>query len=41
MKKWKGDLVFLVLVGALVGGWLYLYPRPAESVLSPLAPPRR
>jgi alpha-beta hydrolase superfamily lysophospholipase len=39
-KKWIGDIVFLLVVGALVGGWLYLYPQPGESLLSPLEPPR-
>jgi alpha-beta hydrolase superfamily lysophospholipase len=39
MKKWKGDVVFLILVGALIGGWLYLYPAPRDSLLSPLEIP--
>ena len=39
MKKWKGDITFLVVVGVLVGGWLYLYPTPADSPLQPLDPP--
>ena len=39
MKKWLGDMVFLVVIGALVGGWLYLVPRPGDSPLAPLAPP--
>ena len=39
MGKWKGDLVFLLVIAALVGGWLYLYPRASESPLSPLEPP--
>ena len=39
MGKWKDDLVFLLIIAALVGGWLYLYPRASESPLSPLDPP--
>jgi alpha-beta hydrolase superfamily lysophospholipase len=39
MKKWKGDLVFLVVIGLLVGGWLYLYPHQSGGPLSPLDPP--
>jgi alpha-beta hydrolase superfamily lysophospholipase len=35
-KRWIGDILFLLVVGVLVGGWLYLYPRPGESQLSPL-----
>lgn len=39
MKKWQGDIAFLVIVGVLVGGWLYLYPTPADSLLqAPMAP---
>jgi len=36
MRNWKGDIVFLLVVGALIGGWIYLYPRPGDSPLSPL-----
>jgi len=39
MKKWRGDIAFLIVVGALVGGWLYLYPTPADSPLQPLHAP--
>ncbi|MBN1936451.1 MAG: alpha/beta fold hydrolase [Anaerolineae bacterium] len=39
MKKWQGDLVFIALVVALVGGWFYLYPRPGTSLLSALDAP--
>jgi alpha-beta hydrolase superfamily lysophospholipase len=39
-RKWKGDILFLLVVGALIGGWLYLYPHPGDSALSPLTPPR-
>jgi alpha-beta hydrolase superfamily lysophospholipase len=39
MKKWQGDIAFLLVVGALVGGWFYLYPSPAEAPLQPLEPP--
>ena len=39
MKKWKGDILFLLVIGALIGGWLYLYPRPADSPLQPIDPP--
>lgn len=39
MKKWKGDLVFVAVVAALVLGWLSLYPRTTESPLDPLYPP--
>jgi alpha-beta hydrolase superfamily lysophospholipase len=39
IKKWTGDLAFVVLAGLLVGGWFYLYPAPADSPLQPLDPP--
>lgn len=39
MKKWQGDVVFVLVVGALIGGWFYLYPRPEASPLQPLEPP--
>ena len=39
MTKWKGDILFIVLVGALVAGWISLYPRPGESLLVPLDAP--
>jgi alpha-beta hydrolase superfamily lysophospholipase len=39
LKKWKGDILFLILVGALVAGWMSLYPNPGESPLVPLDPP--
>ena len=35
MKKWTGDVVFLLIIGALVAGWLRLYPGPADSPFSP------
>jgi alpha-beta hydrolase superfamily lysophospholipase len=37
MKKWRGDIVFLLIVGALISGWMYLYPRPVDSPFSPLS----
>lgn len=39
MRKWAGDLVFLVVVGLAIGGWFYLYPAPADSPLQALDPP--
>ena len=39
MQKWKGDVIFLLVVGALIAGWIYLYPKPRASVLAPLEPP--
>jgi alpha-beta hydrolase superfamily lysophospholipase len=39
MKHWKSDIVFVLVVGALIGGWLYLYPRPDEGPLAPIDPP--
>lgn len=39
MKKWRGDLAFVVLVAALIGAWFYLYPRQTEGPLAPLDPP--
>ena len=39
MKKWKGDIAFLLIIAALVGGWMQLVPRPGQSLLSPLDPP--
>ena len=39
MNKWKGDILFIVLVGALVAGWISLYPHPGESPLVSLDPP--
>jgi len=39
LNKWKGDILFLVLVGAMVAGWLSLYPQPGESPLAPLDAP--
>ena len=39
MHKWKGDIAFLLVVGTLIAGWMYLYPRPGDSPLSPLEPP--
>jgi alpha-beta hydrolase superfamily lysophospholipase len=39
MKKWRGDIAFLIIVGTLVGGWLYLYPQSAEGPLSRLPTP--
>lgn len=39
MKKWQGDIVFVLLIAALVSGWVSLYPHPKDSFLSPLAPP--
>lgn len=40
MKKWKGDILFLLVIGALVGGWLSLYPRSADSPLQPIDTPK-
>ena len=39
MQKWKGDVTFLLVVGALIAGWMYLYPKPGDSLLTPLEPP--
>jgi acylglycerol lipase len=39
-RKWLGDILFLFVIGALVGGWLYLYPRSGEGPLSPLRAPK-
>jgi len=39
MKKWQGDILFLLVIGALVGGWLSLYPRSADSPLQPIDTP--
>jgi alpha-beta hydrolase superfamily lysophospholipase len=39
VKKWKGDVAFLLIVAVLVGGWIRLYPHPGASLLSPLDPP--
>jgi alpha-beta hydrolase superfamily lysophospholipase len=39
LKKWQGDILFLILIGALVAGWISLYPAPGESPLAPLEPP--
>lgn len=39
MQKWKGDVIFLLVVGALIAGWMYLYPKPGASLLTPLDPP--
>jgi acylglycerol lipase len=39
MRKWKGDITFLLVVGALVAGWMYLYPKAGDSVLASLEPP--
>jgi len=39
LKKWKGDILFVILVGALVAGWISLYPNPGSSPLTPLDPP--
>ena len=39
MQKWKGDVIFLLVVGALIAGWMYLYPKPGDSLLTPLEPP--
>jgi alpha-beta hydrolase superfamily lysophospholipase len=38
-SKWKGDVIFLAVIGLLVGGWIYLYPAPTSGPLSPLKPP--
>jgi alpha-beta hydrolase superfamily lysophospholipase len=38
IKHWKGDILFILVIGALIGGWMYLYPRPGESPLVPLDP---
>jgi len=40
MEKWKGDILFLLVIGALVGGWLSLYPRSADSPLQPIDTPK-
>ncbi len=39
MKKWQGDLVFILIVALAIGGWFSLYPRQGDSLLSPLTPP--
>jgi alpha-beta hydrolase superfamily lysophospholipase len=39
MRKWKGDVLFLLVVGALVVGWITLYPDPVDSPLSSLDTP--
>jgi alpha-beta hydrolase superfamily lysophospholipase len=39
MQKWKGDITFLLVVGALIAGWMYLYPKAGDSPLSPLESP--
>jgi alpha-beta hydrolase superfamily lysophospholipase len=39
LKKWQGDILFLILIGALVAGWISLYPTPGQSPLAPLEPP--
>jgi alpha-beta hydrolase superfamily lysophospholipase len=39
MRKWKGDAIFVLVAGALIVGWMYLYPRPGDSPLAPLEPP--
>jgi alpha-beta hydrolase superfamily lysophospholipase len=39
MKKWASDILFVLVVAGIVGGWIALYPSSSESVLSPLAPP--
>lgn len=39
LQKWKGDILFLILIGALVAGWISLYPNPGNSPLAPLDPP--
>lgn len=39
MKKWTGDLVFVLVVAGLIVGWMYLYPSPNNSLLSPIIAP--
>ncbi len=39
MGKWKGDLAFILVVGALIAGWMSTYPRPGAGPLSPLPVP--
>jgi alpha-beta hydrolase superfamily lysophospholipase len=39
MSKWKGDLIFVLVVAALVVGWMRLYPDSGTSSLSPLEAP--
>ncbi len=39
MKKWQGDILFIVAIVALVGGWFYLYPRSRADTLSMLSAP--
>lgn len=39
MRKWQGDLAFILIVGLLIGGWFYLYPRPTPSPLTEIEPP--
>lgn len=36
MKKWTGDIVFLLIVGALVVGWMRLYPASVDSPFAPI-----
>ncbi len=37
--KWQGDLVFIIAVVFLIGGWFYLYPRSGSSELTTLDAP--
>jgi alpha-beta hydrolase superfamily lysophospholipase len=39
VRKWTGDIIFLLTVAAAVAGWMYLYPRPSNGPLSALQTP--
>jgi acylglycerol lipase len=39
VRKWTGDILFLLVVAAMVAGWMYLYPRPSDGPLSAIQTP--
>jgi len=39
MRKWIGDITFVLVVGAALAGWFYLYPAHDESILGPIETP--
>lgn len=39
MKKWHGDLIFVLVIVILVGGWFSLYPRSSTSPMMTLDAP--